>query len=141
MDKKTFDIKKFKEKAQNEEYETPAELLEDVYKMFHTDTQNISDGYHTFDELYKHRYALFAVLCNQLYLPENCYKCRKHADGTMYEGWFIVVVNLPTVGQISYHIPEKYWDKFNVREKEKSNDFDGHTSEDVIKRLWDYAII
>lgn len=25
----------------------------------------VSDGYHTFDELYEHRVALFIALCNQ----------------------------------------------------------------------------
>ena len=132
-----MNLKEEKEKLEHESVVSVVKFIDDFTK---TPTQYMSDGYHTFDELYRHRYALLAVLCKQLYLQDNCYKSKKHEDGTMYEGWFIVVVNLTCVGQISYHVPQKYWDNFNIREEERSKDFDGHTSQNVIKRLWDYAV-
>lgn len=66
----------------------------------------ISDGYHTFKELYAHRVKLFVALCNSVYdrnknwnnnrevqssYQENEFpwKSLKHADGTMYNGMFI----------------------------------------------------
>jgi hypothetical protein len=53
---------------------------------------DVSDGYHTFAELYQHRFALFLALCRAL---EMGWKSRLHADGTMYPGWFIAGIELP----------------------------------------------
>jgi hypothetical protein len=51
-----------------------------------------------------------------------------------YEGWFCLGVTIPGIGQISYHLPEKYWhDAFFADEREWA--FDGHTSDDVLKRI------
>ena len=91
-----------------------------------------TDGYHTFDELYEHRTALFAALCNSY--PEISFKSRKHHDGTMYEGMFIVEMNLDGK-QISYHCEAKYWEWFKIPEREYAPEWDGHTSQDVIDRL------
>jgi hypothetical protein len=49
---------------------------------------NLSDGYHTFNELYHHRAILFSVICNGL--PENSWKSKLHDTGDMYDGMFIV---------------------------------------------------
>ena len=94
----------------------------------------VSDGYHTFDELYEHRHLLFLNLmgCN----PVFAWVSRKNSDGNRMEGWFIAGIELPT-GQISYHLPEDLWDvacrcSGGVYERAP---WDGHTAEDVLKRL------
>lgn len=93
----------------------------------------ISDGYHTFDELYEHRVLLFIALCNLM--PDNCHKTRKNFKREEWEGWFILVLHHPIAGQISYHIPNKYWDGVRCKEVEWNHTFDGHNSNDVLERL------
>lgn len=93
----------------------------------------LSDGYHTFNELYHHRAILFAVLCNKF--KSKAWKSKLHDDGTMYEGMFIVGINTP-MGQATYHYDiDPYWDIFNIKERKKAPKFDGHTSNDVPERL------
>ncbi len=99
-----------------------------------TDTGKISDGYHTFDELYFHRMILFATICKLK--PEDAWKSRKHEVGgdPMYDGYFIVGINTPE-GQFTYHYDLEHWDKFQVDELENAPKFDGHTSNDVTRLL------
>lgn len=97
------------------------------------DLGNYSDGYHTFNELYHHRAVLFAVLCYNY--RALCWKSKKHHDGTMYDGMFIVGINTPT-GQATYHYDiEPYWDMFDVEERDQAPEWDGHTAEDAINRI------
>lgn len=94
----------------------------------------ISDGYHTFDELYQHRHYLFIlwVNTNQWYL--HPWKSLYHNNGGGYEGWFIAGATLPS-GSISYHLPIKYWDLLEAQEMERAPEWDGHTSLDVLSRM------
>ena len=89
----------------------------------------LSDGYHTFDELYKHRHALFIKLC----LIHN-EQCLWRYDENI-AGWFILYWN-SYHGQISYHLPIEYltYIKFDIKETKESI-WDGHSSNDVIERL------
>jgi hypothetical protein len=93
----------------------------------------ISDGYHTFDELYEHRHNLFAALI-KVY---GGWKSLYHDDGSSYDGWFIAGINLPT-GMITYHIPMAYWDSFPGEELNMAPHWDGHTPNDVINRLKEF---
>lgn len=70
----------------------------------------LSDGYHTFNELYYHRMKLFSVICKQN--KEIAWRSLKHYDGTMYDDYFIVGLSLPE-GNFSYHYELKYWDLFD----------------------------
>ena len=106
------------------------------------DKGNISDGYHTFNELYEYRLLYNASMFNELAKQGlyDVHKSKKHSDGTIPFGdknWFIVQAELPT-GQISNHYEMKDWDLFNIPEKEKANPYDGHTPQDVAKRLRDF---
>jgi len=95
----------------------------------------ISDGYHTFEELYEFRKAYNVALFNVL--NYDVHKSWRHHDGELCfgGGWFIVVAVLPT-GQISNHYEAKDWDLFKIPETEKAKyEFDGHTGQDVIERL------
>ena len=93
--------------------------------------ENMSDGYHTFNELYEHRFALFA----NLVAITDAWKSKKHFDGTMYDGWFIAGINKEKGKQISYHIPVRLWNSFKCEVLDVAPEWDGHTSEDVLKRL------
>lgn len=110
------------------------------------DEIEVSDGYHTMSELYNHRYALFAALVKMydnyktpLGSAITCYKSKLHSDGSMDVGYFIVMMVIKkldtSVEQISYHLPLDWWDKFNIMTLDKMWPWDGHTSDDVIKRL------
>jgi hypothetical protein len=115
----------------------------------------VSDGYHTFKELYDFRMMYNAALFNEWavsltpiysgggfydYVEEpkyNVHKSWKHYDGELCfgGGWFIVSAKLPT-GLISNHYEAKYWDLFKIPEVEKALfEFDGHTGADVLNRL------
>lgn len=92
-----------------------------------------SDGYHTFNELYHHRAVLFSVIVKAF--PDKAWKARKHHDGTMYDGMFIVGINTPH-GQATYHYDiDPYWDMFACRELERAPEWDGHTPEEAINRI------
>lgn len=96
-----------------------------------------SDGYHTFNELYDHRIALFIALMKAH--PEISWRAMQHADGSRMDGWFIAGMHLPS-GDISYHLPETDWDKLlGVGEaRTKAPEWDGHTPADVVIRLQNF---
>ena len=97
------------------------------------DKGSISDGSHTFDELYYHRMMLFSVICETF--TERSWKSRKHhpKNSDMYEGYFIVGVDTPE-GQYAYHYQNQFWDYFNVVELECAPVWDNHTP-DCVTRL------
>lgn len=101
---------------------------------------NTSDGYHTFNELYEHRHALFLalMLCNHL----RAWRSYLHHDGTSFDGYFIAGMDLIS-GQVSYHIPLRLWDKLNdsnIATLTFAPEWDGHTSDDVIDRIYDHFL-
>ena len=123
----------------------------------HPDTKlerinEISDGYHTFDELYEFRKMYNAVLFNEwankttitkksltgkVTNEYGVHKSWRHNDGELCfgGGWFIVSAMLPT-GLISNHYKAEDWDLFKIPEVEKAlYEFDGHTPQDVLIRL------
>ena len=109
-------------------------------------TGETSDGYHTFNELYEFRKLYNACFFNE-YAKQHEYlvhKSKKHFTGELCfgGGWFIVVAYLPNkiggLSQISNHYEMKDWDLFQCPEKEFANVWDGHTAQDVAKRLKEY---
>jgi hypothetical protein len=104
--------------------------------------KDISDGYHTFGELYEFRKMYNALLFNDWARNglHSVHKSFKHFDGEdcFGGGWFIVVADLPT-GQISNHYKEEDWDLFDIPVWPNALfQYDGHTAEDVLKRLKSY---
>ena len=92
-----------------------------------------SDGYHTFNELYHHRAVLFSVIVATF--SERAWKSKLHADGTMYDGMFIVGIETPD-GQATYHYDvDPYWDLFRCTELERAPEWDGHTPNQAIERI------
>lgn len=105
----------------------------------------ISDGYHTFDELYEHRIELFMTLCRFCrvahykdgteFVGRQVWKSKLHADGTMFDGWFVAGIGVRPGEQITYHLPMSYWDRLDVPYRDRAPEWDGHTPADVLTRL------
>ena len=92
----------------------------------------ISDGSHTFEDLYLHRAILFATICNQN--KELAWKSFLHDDGTMFDNYFIVGIKTPK-GDYTYHYEGNMWEYFDVKEIERAPKWDGHKPEDVTRLL------
>lgn len=101
------------------------------------------DGYHTFDELYAHRIELYIALSKQVHLWDSpmystVWKSKRHSDGELAFGgdWFVLGINSQKGEQITYHIPISRWkDCYFAKTLQKAPEFDGHMSDDVLKRL------
>jgi hypothetical protein len=105
----------------------------DVAEVPESGIGDLSDGYHTFNELYHHRAVLFSVICNSM--PDKAWKSKLHDTGDMFDGMFIVGIETPD-GQATYHYDiNPYWDMFKVKELEKAPKWDGHTPTDAINRI------
>jgi len=103
----------------------------------------ISDGYHTFNELYEHRHALMLALMKAV--PQHSWFSRRHHDGELCFGdgeWFIVGAELPESGAVTYHLPMRLWglaELTGAAELERGRPWDGHTANDVVHRLKAWA--
>ena len=98
-------------------------------------TNNISDGYHTFGELYEHRHRLFIELC-RCYEDEAWFSLQ-HSDGSSMKGFFVLGLKKKEGQQITYHLPISYFKEVSgfAEELKRAPKFDGHTSRDVLDRL------
>ncbi len=111
------------------------EMIQENKKLGIISSKDISDGHHTFGELYKNRIILFCTLCNLL--PNISWKSKKHFDeenDPMFFDSFIAGINTPE-GIATYHIKLKYWDLFDVPELEKAPKYDNYNNEEVLKRI------
>ena len=107
-------------------------------KTFKIVNGDISDGYHTFDELYEHRIILWIALCRRfkLFGTSDIWRSKKHSDGGSFEGWFILGMDKRKGYQMTYHLPLSKWDETNFADTlDKAPEWDGHTPEDVLKRI------
>lgn len=99
---------------------------------------NVSDWYHTFWELYKHRIHLFIALCKPIKNNDDecsVIKSKKHFDWSEFEWWFIIQMETPA-WQISYHLPNEYWNEcYFIETVDKANEWDWHDSNAVLERL------
>lgn len=100
-------------------------------KTFKIVGNDISDGYHTFQELYEHRNLLFINLC--LGDSVNCWWKQD------YEGHFCLYWDSP-LGQISYHMGNELLPLIkDIINMDDSDKWDGHTSATSILRLFEVA--
>lgn len=135
-------------------------VTQDLHMLGEGDAGQISDGHHTFDELYQHRCLLFCAWIEQsretinfiVYakredsLPFQLlpWKSKLHADGSSLDEWFIAGLE-PGEGikhrirPITYHLPLSMWDMCHAEERERAPEWDGHTSADVIERLQNWV--
>lgn len=96
---------------------------------------DVSDGYHTFGELYDHRNHLFIALMRSN--PAISWRANTQDDGEDYPNWFIAGMHLPT-GDISYHLPVWMWEMIDgcgIATTNRAPKWDGHTPADVVKRM------
>lgn len=112
-------------------------LIKDASRV----TGETSDGYHTFKELYRYRMLYNALAFRALVSEPGTmpHKSRFHSDGEpcFGGGWFIVVAYLDGK-QISNHYEEKDWDMFDIEERIRADEWDGHTPKDVAERIESY---
>lgn len=123
-------------------YPCRSDIFEKTY-LHEDEMGNISDGYHTFNELYKYRMLYNAAFFNELAKGDiKVCKSHKHHDGEecFGGGWFIVMAELPT-GQISNHYENRYWELFDVPVLDKAWEWDGHTPDEASTRLENYIKI
>lgn len=103
---------------------------------------DVSDGYHTFDELYEFRKAYNAVLFNEWWKQRiyQVHKSKRHSDGEecFGGGWFVVSAETP-VGQITNHYELKDWDLFKCPALKTAAEWDGHTAKEALERLLELA--
>lgn len=124
-----------------------ADIINKMIQTTNVDTNTVSDGYHTFGELYEHRTILYLALisCAKTDNDFLIWYSDTHYDGEQFPGWLIVgIENTETGEQISYHIEDKYeylLKSLGVIKLEKGKKWDGHTSQDVIDRLLDWFIL
>lgn len=111
-------------------------------------TDSVSDGYHTFGELYDHRITLFVALAKLLRRQENVlgsapgesfvWRSKRHhaEDQAMYDGWFVLGIGRFEGQQITYHLPLARWDETDFADTlDHAPKWDGHTAADVLDRL------
>lgn len=99
-----------------------------------SDIGDVSDGYHTFNDLYHQRAVLFATIVNTY--PELSWKTIRHEDGELCfgGGWFLVTIETPD-GAYGYHYEMQYWDLFDCDEIERAKPWDGYDESDVMRLM------
>ena len=123
------------------------------------DVKNVSDGFHTFDELYKHRVALFIILIKIAH--EKGWECGFSKNHLKYDvmltykqgdelniddyeacfggGWLIGWIVLPNGDQVRYHFSEDQAEKLPATlEKELCWPCGDYNDDDAIKALYNY---
>lgn len=105
----------------------------------------VSDGYHTFNELYDHRAALTAALAKTMSL--DAWRSKQHHpdDAAMLEGQFIVGLDLWSngsfFGTVCYHYNLERWDDFqHVTELPHAPKWDGANSHENLSRVRAWAV-
>lgn len=95
---------------------------------------DVSDGFHTFRQLYYQRMMLFAAIVRQN--KDKAWKSFRHEDGELCfgGGWFIVGIDTPE-GSYTYHYEAIYFGMFDCEELERGKHWDGHTEKDVTRLL------
>lgn len=131
---------------------TAKEINQEIQGSAVCDKGLISDGFHTFNELYEMQLALTVALFKQLHKLNSIkertwrglWKSKLHFDSTMFEGFFIVGMSdePKTIGIgvkasfITFHYPLPAWDLFDMcDELPNAPEWDGHTEKDVLERL------
>lgn len=112
-------------------------IPDEFFKQFYVkNPSEISDGYHTFNELYQHRILIYMALCKNVVADHPVWRSKVHSDDSVWDGWFILGINKAHDEQITYHLPIALWDDcFFAETLDKAPTFDGHSSDDVLERL------
>ncbi|MEC7753799.1 MAG: hypothetical protein VYB44_07200 [Bacteroidota bacterium] len=119
-----------------------SQVNQSIQNLPESQREQVSDGYHTFKELYDHRIRLWITLCMviaDLNNPKDnpVWITTVHSDGSSWDGWFLLGLGKKKGQQITYHLPNSYWNECTrfATILDKAPEFDGHTSADVLERL------
>ena len=95
---------------------------------------DVSDGFHTFRQLYYQRMILFAAIVKQN--KDKAWKSLRHEDGEYCfgGGWFVVGIDTPE-GSYTYHYENKYFNLFDCEILDYGKHWDGHTEKEVTRLL------
>lgn len=124
--------------------ENRAGYSDKIVRAYGVGIMQVSDGYHTMDELYDHRFALYIALARYVVynevklrgINEVVWKSKVQSDSHVMDGWFLLGIGKEAGKQITYHLPIAKWEEcYFAEELEKAPTFDGHTPADVIARL------
>lgn len=107
-----------------------------------THTKDISDGYHTFGELYRHRHALFVSLLRMYSaltiaaeVDNQAWWTREHHPDNqpMFEDMILVGLEFE-LGSVQYHLPVDYISSVDRFAKELPHGpfYDGTTDPDAV---------
>lgn len=112
----------------------PSAQPEGWVKIPDTGIDDLSDGFHTFQQLYYQRMMLFAAIVKQN--KDKAWKSLRHEDGELCfgGGWFIVGIDTPE-GSYTYHYENSFYSLFDCEELECAKHWDGHTEKDVTRLL------
>lgn len=124
-----------------------AEINKLIQELPSEERGKVSDGFHSFSELYDHRVELWITLldhlsntmdsmqCDWIY-KDDIWRTKLHSDGSSFEGWFVLGFGKKSGKQITYHLPISKWEDCTFANTlEKAPTFDGHSSSDVLNRL------
>jgi len=121
---------------------TVAEINKLIQELPSEERGKVSDGYHSFSELYDHRIQLWIKVCEFLSSPTDAnsptvWRTLKHSDGSSYDGWFVLgSCRKDGSNQITYHLPISKWNECSFADTlDKAPKWDGHTSANVLSRL------
>jgi hypothetical protein len=91
----------------------------------------------TIEDLYHHRAMLYITLCRKIKdVGGDVWLSIRRSDGRHILSHFILGISKEPGYQITYLIPNEYLSKCEFAELlPQAPDFDGHTSNDVYKRL------
>lgn len=115
--------------------ETEIKRRKAICEAAHVDEiDDVSDGFHTFRQLYYQRMMLFAAIVKQN--KDKAWKSLRHEDGELCfgGGWFIVGIDTPE-GNFTYHYEDNCFSLFDCEELERGKHWDGHTEKDVTRLL------
>lgn len=121
-------------------HQRPIDTEAGPYPVMGGHPAQLTDGFHTMEELYDHRRALTAALMAER--ADISWRSRAHHpdDDPMFEGgYFIVGIDTPA-GTITYHYKLAHWDDFaEVPELEHAPKWDGAGPDATVTRLLAWA--
>lgn len=105
----------------------------------------ISDGYHSFNDLYEARNTLYIALCREIVNSSKTqlwnkkspvWRSIKHSDGKIWKDWFILGIGKEWGHQMTFHLPLSMWVDTSFAETlDKAPDYDQHSTEIVLERI------
>lgn len=112
------------------------EIIKSHKKGKTINTKNISDGHHTFGELYNRELVLFRLVTSAY--PKLSFKSLKHYDeenDPIFNGDFMVGIYTPK-GPITYHFKLEYLDSFkHISYIPKGPKYDNYTEDEKNERI------